>query len=290
MMFRTPAERISGDLINPNLPVLLADFRLSGIGQVVVMPHMVHMPQVAATQPWVQPVPTPAMPAQPRPIRSTPAVPVSAPIPMPTPRALTPQPVPQPQAASSAVNDHEKVTRAMIGTSLTEYVPPIPASENQLLSIVAAHANKQASGEAYDVQINAAFVKQERPNDAPVGKANLRRHLEAKERLAKEGIDPRRLGKRPEVSYLGSAAITSSASKQAAHNTPEPPSVQPPAVLIDADPELLEMMDGETAEMPMLAERPESDEVVEAGLSLVSAEQETDSTIDLVLPRRARPT
>ena len=337
VMFRAPADRLQGDLVDPNLPVQLADYRLAGIVQVIAQPQPVYAQQRPPVAPIRQTVPFPTAPIpQPTHIPAAPVpqparVPV-APIPQPTPVAATFEPVPlqtptpMPVAAqqtaqanlqsavpasAEAADQHEKLTRQMIGSSLTEYRPPREATENQLMAIVNAHQRKQESGEPYEVQINTAFVKKERPKDGPVGKANLRRHVEAKERLAKEGIDLERLRQRPTVSYLGDAALKPSPQVvlppkssekpkvvvdeplESAEIAPAPkptPQPEPPSAKIDADSDLLDMMDGETVDRPMVAERSESEEKVLAELRRVSAEQNSNSSIDLVLPRRARPT
>ena len=343
VMFRAPVDRIQGDLVDPTLPVQLADYRLAGIVQAIARPQPAYAPQHVPVAPTRQFASHPTAPIQPQPAHILAPVPVApipqpapvpvAPIPQPAPVTAAFEPVPlqaatsmpvgaqqSPQSASQSatpvstgvVEKHEKLTRQMIGSSLTEYRPPREATENQLMAIVNAHQRKQESGEPYEVQINAAFAKKERPKDGPVGKANLRRHVEAKERLAKEGIDLERLRRRPTVSYLGEAALKPtpqvvlppkpsaadepSGSTIAAKTPPSEPDTQPTpppkssSAKIDADPELLEMMDGETVDRPMVAERSESEEKVLAGLSRVSAEQNSNSSIDLVLPRRARPT
>ena len=168
MMLRAPAKRIQGDRVNPNLPVLLADYRLSGIGMIRVARPVAPTPQPASV------VQSPRS----APVVMTPVQQVAAPPPPVQRRAPEPMPI-------SAETKPKKTPPPMIDGSITEYAPPVPATDNQLLSIIAAHAHKQASGEPYEKVVNPRFAKKDKAKDAPVGKANLRRHLEAKEKIAR---------------------------------------------------------------------------------------------------------
>lgn len=206
--------------------------------------------------------------ASPPPVVSSPPAPVEPP---------TPRPVATPVQQTARTEPAPKPTfQPMDNPVMGAYKPPVPVTGNQLDAILNAHARKKESGEAYEKKLSQSpWLKElKRQNEEKERKARIRREarerrnqpIERERRRAVTYVEPGKAGAMPLL----------------------PPTTSGDSGEVD-DPDFLDNLDGIETDRPLLHERPETDAVVQEVLAGLAAKKESDSTIPLVLPRRARP-
>ncbi len=184
------------------------------------------------------------------------------------PLATSTAPPPQEERAPDVPK--KQALKPMDNPVMNAYKPPVRVNENQLDAILLAHDRKKASGEAYEKrEIKSPWLK---------GLLERNAEKERKQRLKREArerkVDLKELKRRRAVTYV-----------ETGNELPVPVKVEPAT-----EDESLENIDGVETDRPFLQERPETDEVVAEVLEKISTEKDSDSSIPLILPRRARPT
>lgn len=184
--------------------------------------------------------------------------------------AAPPVPATPITAQPTTPKPQESTLLPMDNPVMSAYKPTRLATDNQLEAIVRAHSRKKESGEEYDKrEVKSPWLKGLLDRNAEKErKARIKR--EARERK----VDLKELKRRRAVTYI-----------ETGDELPMPISPEPAT-----EEEFLDNIDGTKTDRPFLRERPESDGVVASVLDGISAEKKTDSSIPLVLPRRARPT